>query len=180
MVQTTLWTVTDPTSDSIAQQASALSSLAASAPDELSDDAKASTVSLCRDLLQHVSNSDRASISSILSTITSVAGQAAADAAALLIQTQRRLLHMAGALSLQDYHHHMRRLAVSTQTAQSLQDGTNAAIADVAKAVLDGVTAGESVIGIPVRIYCIGNDLSFLVGHAVSYLLCAMRCRVIT
>ena len=161
MPQFTVWDQTDPTADAVAQQASALSALAGSAPDQLDTAAKQDTVTLCRNILQHVSASDTASIASILSTITSVAGQAAADAAALLIPTsrrRRRRLEFGTNSSFSEEEavgvydaEHARRLAASVETASALLDETNNAIQDIAKAVLAGVVAGENVVSIAVR-----------------------------
>ena len=150
------WGVTNPTSDAVAQQAAALSQLAASAPDQLTDDAKAQAVDFSRNLLRNVDATDTSSINSILSTIGSLAGQAAEDAARASIPVARRRLASASGMRLGGREEARllqilaRRASEAAETAQQFITSTNDAIVDISGTVLGGASPGEDPVNFTV------------------------------
>lgn len=121
----------------MSQQASALSTLVGAAPDQLNDTYKEVAAEHCRTLLQFVSPTDTAAMSSILSTLSSLTSQAAADATTAVLS--RRL----GA----EYSRH---LLATAATAQSLLGQTNAAVNDIMNVALASATVGQRPVTLQV------------------------------
>jgi hypothetical protein len=144
-VQISAWNVTETTADAVSEQASALSSLAASAPDELSATARTAAASFCRDLLQHASATDTRSISSLLSTIGALSNQANSEASSAGSATRRRLR-----VSQENGNRYDRFLSESVLQAEELLSETNEAILDASRAVLEGSGVDETPVTISV------------------------------
>lgn len=140
--------MTETTSDAVSEQASALSSLAASAPDELSATARSAAASFCRDLLQHASATDTKSISSLLSTIGALSYQANAEAAFATAEDRRRL-RAADSLGL---HDRLGRRLDSVVQAEELLAETNEAILDASRAILEGSGTDETPVTVSVSV----------------------------
>ena len=135
--------MTDPTVEAVAQQASALSLLAAVSPDQVDASTKASAAAFGTSLLAHAKASDMDSIESILVTIARLSDQATADAAREATQSSwqaRRRLDGGAASAL--------------SVAQRLVYQTDVAVQLAADLVLSASTLGQQLVRFQVSVRC--------------------------
>lgn len=165
--------MTETTSDAVSEQASALSSLAGSAPDELSATARAAAASFCRDLLQHASATDTRSISSLLSTIGALSNQANSEASRG-ISNRRRLR-----LSRHSHMGHARLLSESALWAEELLTETNEAILDASRAILEGSGVDETPVTVSVGLDgCLGDRCAAMMVLSLTLVFVILRVRL--